>query len=111
MAWNAHRVFEESDGQLKSISDEHDRIKASLSSAQSYKWDEVLDPLTPPEERNSNLTELLGQPNSGEIKAHALLALGTSSYKAKVTCSACSNYKHVPSFFTLQGSQEVFIED
>ena len=71
MAWNAHRVFEQSDGQLKSISDEHDRIKASLSSAQSYKWDEVLDPLTPPEERNFNLTELLGLPSSGEAEARA----------------------------------------
>ena len=77
MACNAHRVFEESDGQLKSISDEHDRIKASLSTAQSLKWDEVLDPLTSPEERNSNLTDLLGLPSSGEGELHALLALGT----------------------------------
>ena len=76
VACHAHRVFEESDGQLKSISDEHDRIKASLSKAQSYKWDEVLDPLTSPEERNSNLTDLLGLPTSGESQSRALLAQG-----------------------------------
>ena len=111
MAWNVHRVFEESDGQLKSISDEHDRVKASLSTAQSYKWDEVLDPLTSAEERNSNLTELLGLPSSGEAKAHALLALGSYSFGARLACSACPNNKHVSSSLALQGSQKVFKEN
>lgn len=75
LACDANRVFEESDGQLKSISDEHDRIKASLSTAQSYKWDEVLDPLTSTGERNSHLLDLLGPPISGEARAYALLAV------------------------------------
>ena len=69
-------MFEESDGRLKNISDEHDRIKASLSTAQSYKWDEVLDPLRSPEERNSNLSDLRGPPVIGTAEAYALLVQG-----------------------------------
>ena len=86
MACDARRVFEESDGQLKAISDEHDRIKASLSTAQSYKWDEVLDPLISPEKRTSNLSDLLGLPTSGEAEAHALFAAGISIYGARRAC-------------------------
>ena len=64
------RVFENDDGLLKGIALEHDSIKASLSSAQSYKWDDILDPVTPPKERDTQLTDLLGLPLRGEMFPH-----------------------------------------
>ena len=61
------RIFENEEGGLKSITLEHDKIKASLSSAQSYRWDDVLDPLTPSQDRNTQLTDLLGLPVRGDM--------------------------------------------
>lgn len=66
------RVFEnEEDGQLKSISLEHDKIKATLSSVESQNWDKVLDPGTTPQDRDAQLTDLLGLPASGKISPHS----------------------------------------
>ena len=61
------RVFENEEGGLKSITLKYDKIKASLSSAQSYKWDDVLDPMTPSQDRNTQLTDLLGLPVRGDM--------------------------------------------
>lgn len=61
------RVFKNDSGRLTSISLEHEKIKAALSTEKSFKWDGVLDPLSTSQERDIALSELLDLPLSGEV--------------------------------------------